>query len=253
MTRYIRGGNTGTYDLETTRYITTANGCFRTILIREFADQAKPDRRSKYTWAIGTLSESLVVDEFRTMFSNVEADVEVQEMITENVGITGHIDAICDDVTYELKSISSVNSYKKIIQKGEYKPENVLQLVNYMLIREKCDGVLLYTSMLYPGVTGAHPGDQRAFAIKIDNEGGIWVDDELFKFGVKHILGHRQKAAELVDAKKIYAHRPESMDPVFHCCKGCNYAPACDTFEFTHSPQAFWEETQKLLDTPKIK
>lgn len=246
----VRIGNTGFFNQDTKTYISTANGCLRTILIRAYAGQPKADYTSQFTFGIGLMAEKLVLEDLKTRHKIVEHDIEMREAITSKCDIVGHCDFKCDSVIFEHKSISSVNSTKKIYVGGDYKVDNVAQLVNYMLVEEQTTGILMYTVCIWSGIKGVKPGHYRNFAVHIDDTTGeITVDNTPYPFTAQDILGHRIEAAKVLENKLIYPERPESLDKVFHCCSGCDYESACDKFDVSKDDDEFWLEVKKILDT----
>ena len=130
---YMRGGNSGLYSPG--NYRVTSNGCLRMILVRSKCGQPVANHRERFTFDIGILCEKILADKWKAENKQVELDVEVEEHIIDNVYIMGHIDAILEGRIIEEKSVQSVNSFKKIMKGGLYKKENIVQLLQYMMIK----------------------------------------------------------------------------------------------------------------------
>lgn len=246
--RYLRSGNIGLY--RPGNYRASANGCFRNIVTREYHGQPLADETQSFTFAVGTLCETLVADRWKKQGKNAQLDVEVTEPITDTVHLMGHIDAILDGVIIEEKSIQSQSSFKKIYKGGIYKVENVAQLVQYMLMKEQTEGILLYTLMGWYG-DKTTIGQQRAFKVNIDDvTGRVLVEGrEETSFDVMDILYHRQQAAECIANKTIYPEAPTTLDPPWTPCGGCWLQPMCEKWEQNKDDTEFWNNVEKHLDT----
>jgi hypothetical protein len=205
------------------------------------------DLRTCLTFCIGSSIEPIVAQDLRYKGHTVECDVEVKEKLSDQVTLTAHVDFIVDDLTFEHKSISSIKSYTKYIKKGEYSVLNLTQLVNYMVMREKAEGVLLYTNVTY-GNSGEKAGDQRAYRMSIDDNGIVYVDGiKEERFSVLDILRFREEAVEVLENQTIYPYPPAPYD-IFSPCKGCWLEQVCSDYECHGSKEKYFADATILLD-----
>jgi len=243
---YMRGGNSGLYSPG--NYRVTSNGCLRMILVRSKCGQPVANHRERFTFDIGILCEKILADKWKAENKQVELDVEVEEHIIDNVYIMGHIDAILEGRIIEEKSVQSVNSFKKIMKGGLYKKENIVQLLQYMMIKEHTEGTLLYTTVGYFGEK-SEPGQQREFKVRITEDDKIIVNEQE-ESGIRliDILYHRQQAAECLIKKMIFTERPEPIEMPWYPCDSCWLRPMCDNWDSNHDDNEFWSSVNNHLD-----
>lgn len=229
-----------------------ANGCPRANVVRAYAGQPiVKERRATVTFAVGTTLEGIAFRWLQEQYGDsIRADVEMSEEIIEDVSLTGHCDFLRrkEDLSfhvYEHKSVSSADVAKKVILDGNYKPNNLAQLCHYMLICEATEGTLLYTSATY--TKGVMAGDQRAFAVKIHDNGVITVDGENAPFLVSDLLDWRLYMAETVKRKHLDSP-PKQWDGIFSPCNGCWLKETCERYDANGEDKEFWDGVEAILN-----
>lgn len=247
----VRGGNSG-FVRNGQQFASDANSCFRKILLRHHKIEEPIDEGTKNVFAVGFFNEELFKQTLIKEDLMFMADVELYEQVTKNVSLVGHADFVVTEplrsIVFELKSITSKNSHKNIIEKGKYKLTNLAQCVRYMLMQETPYGVLRYTSFLEAveyRIVKSQPWSvteekikaiepvSRCFEIFINNDGDILVDGKPSSFHVDDILTHTKLAAKFLESNTVSHGRP--LDPSgSDTCQYCPFSKACDTFDTTN-------------------
>lgn len=142
MTLQIRGGNAGLF--RNGEYRTDSNnGCPRMIKLRSYGFQAGvEDPATLKVFKLGHMFE----DWFAVENPGLTREHCVKFNISQKVEFVGHVDFMSDDYLYELKSVTSKNTYREVFKKGKPKEQNLLQLITYMVALERDKGKLIYGS-----------------------------------------------------------------------------------------------------------
>lgn len=142
MSYQIRGGNAAIYRNGEYRTDTNA-GCPRMIKLRSHGFQVGiEDPATIKVFKVGHLFEEWFDKENPGLIK----EHCVQFQINPSVEFVGHIDFMNDDYLYELKSVTSKNTYREVFKKGKPKEQNLLQLITYMVALERDKGKLIYGS-----------------------------------------------------------------------------------------------------------
>lgn len=147
----------------------------------------------------------------------------------------------------ELKSTESASVLSHTIRRGEYKVENLAQLVAYMIDLQCTDGRLRYTHYKRNKKTKELSiNAERVFMVSIDDTGRIMVDSEDSGYTVNQQLQHRQKCASVLSSQTI-ADRPYNWTAGWSSpCKFCNFRSVCDRQDvFPGTTEQFIEEARK--------
>lgn len=234
-------------------------GCLRKILIQSRGTESKID--PKYV-TVGALNEQLHEERLRSQRLTYHREFEFKTPVaqqnsdnTSPVTLSGHVDFVhtnADGVPVsidELKSISSVNSYRKIIKNGQYLTENLAQIIAYMVNVRVVKGRLIYTyygDIVDKGWTAI---DSRTFLVEIDDFGRIHVDGKHTRWTVGDQLAHRTAAARVIATGEV-AERPNLWDaPFVSPCGYCPFRDACDRYDRNEieGSDAFVSYAQSLL------
>lgn len=237
------------------------NQCLNAIVVRAWSGQPKTtDHRALTTFAVGTSVENVVFQWLKDEGKNVKADVHMEEEITEHVKVTGHADAVekfdsGSYLIYEFKTVSSINVAEKVFKERHYKPENLAQLVGYMITAEAEYGKLVYTATIYAtNKTKGNEfkiaaGDQAIFDVQITPNGEIFVNNEPAPFCVEDVLRFRDVAARVIERQVIGSEPPTGWDGNFFSpCKDCWLQPYCEAFKEHGDTDLFFEQVNKHLD-----
>lgn len=121
----------------------TNSGCPRMVKLRSHGFQAAiEDPSTLKVFKVGHLFE----DWFASENPGLTREHCVQFQINPSVEFVGHIDFMNEDYLYELKSVTSKNTYREVFKKGKPKDQNLLQLITYMVALERDKGKLIYGS-----------------------------------------------------------------------------------------------------------
>lgn len=224
-------------------------GCPRITLLRRHGIEEPTDNiRTQKTFAIGHLNEELFVKHYLAD-SFIRKENEVVEPITDSVDFTGHIDIETEGMIFELKSVTSNNTWKQVLA-GKPKLVNLAQIVSYMLSRRVSEGWLVYS--LYAYVAGIDLPDVF-FKITIDTEGEILVNSKKTGFSLEHIVLDRQTKAEVLENDIVYNERPVNPGGDKHPCFYCPFKTVCDSWdkkEITTTSQ-FLQKSQEVIDATR--
>lgn len=142
--RQIRGGNAAIY--RNGEFLTdSSSGCLRIAKLRSYGFQpAILEPRTLKVFKIGNLFE----DWFGKEQFTLKKEEQVKFQIIKDVEFIGHIDYMDDDFLYELKSVTSKNTYREVFKKNKPKMQNVLQIATYMVALERDKAKLIYGSFV---------------------------------------------------------------------------------------------------------
>jgi hypothetical protein len=123
-----------------------------------------------------------------------------------------------------------------------------MQLVQYLLISNQTEGVLLYTVVGYFG-DKSEPGQQREFKVSIKDDGKVLVNNqEETSFTIFDILKHRDEAARLLKNNIISTEIPAPLDPPWEPCGSCWLSPYCEKWNNNQDDTEFWKNVKNHLD-----
>lgn len=142
----------------------------------------------------------------------------------------------------ELKSTSSKNKLRELKQ-GHYTPENIAQLINYMIETEALTGRLIYT--FYDNGTAKY---EREFTVSFSATGDILVDSALSGFVIDDAFHHRRLAINVQKEHRI-ANRPFNHNKPYESpCDFCVFKTACDVYDTgVLGTQEFVDKCSKLV------
>lgn len=143
--KQLRGGNAAIY--RNGDFLTdSSSGCLRIAKLRSNEFQAAvDDPRTMKVFKIGHMFEDWFETQSKTPLKKEE---QVRFEINKNVEFIGHIDYMDDDFLYELKSVTSKNTFREVFKKNKPKMQNVLQLATYMVALERDKAKLIYGSFV---------------------------------------------------------------------------------------------------------
>ena len=205
-------------------------GCFRRQLIGSYGIEGPFPEAIART---GAANEEVYASELYYAGIVFVREMEVNQEVTADIGLSGRVDFFCPFEEFkvrELKSATSEKTFTEVIKRGHYKPNNLAQLVSYMVVLEEPKGILHYT--YYDKAQEDYiPTAVRAFQVTIDDDGRILVDGEDSEFTVANLLSHRYNSAMwLVDTSvpplpKGHAEKWKSP------CKYCDFRQACNMYD----------------------
>lgn len=242
--KQIRGGHSA-FSKQGENHSCDANGCYRIILLRSMGYKPKTDniQRQRMTFALGHANEEVVAGLLEDAGYTVEREREIHRTLSPEVEFTGHIDVTASKsgevALYELKSVSSVNSYIKYIKKGNYKLNNLAQLVAYMLTDEKRLGYLVYSNFIY-SPAACEVSDKkktltkwdkiepciRKYKVEIDYK-SIIVDGVAHEeYTTDNIVEHMLRSAQVVVDEEV-----SRIKPGYEGCFFCELKQTCERFD----------------------
>lgn len=248
MAQTVRGANSG-FLRNGQLWSTDSSGCLRTILLRDRAIEPAKDEKTQKVFNIGFYNENLFKAELEHYGIPFRADVAVDEPLRETIAFEGHADFLVyngnEPIVYELKSVTSPNTYKKVFEKGEFKYSNLAQLLRYMLVTGTSYGVLRYTSFM-EAITYKEIGElswdeilirlkaiepeSRQFQVEIHEDGHITVDGETILFDVFDSIAHTEAAAYILEKNQVFPDRPKDARGETPC-HFCKFRDVCDRFD----------------------
>lgn len=260
MKRSIRGGMSG-FVKDGQVVGSDANSCLRRTLLRDHGIEEKhTDAKTRNVFHLGALNETIFETWLIEAGKKFVKEKEFCEPVTEGSNFVGHEDFVAENpdgtfTCYELKSVSSPNTYKKIFKEGKPKISNLAQIVNYMVAQQTEYGKLCYTSYIkaiqykemgevdqeeinnrvYEALESGEI-ETRIFEVNLREEGDIYVDGQPSGFNVTHTLEHRRLSAYVLENEKVWMDPPQSVD-VNDPCTFCPFSRVCaknvlDTDEF---------------------
>jgi hypothetical protein len=250
--KYIRGANSAFAD-NGVNYTSDAAGCYRIILLRsmgyevEEIEELEPikgiiqssDIRKDINFTLGYASEQVINKWLIRKKYTIETDVALSKQLTEEVAFKGHSDCIGinpkthETEVFEYKSISSVNSYLKIIHKSQYKLNNLAQLVAYMIIAGHNTGRLMYVNYIYcPEINDPkHKFPKMTPVIKYftvcAEEDILVVDDKVSIHKPSQIVTHMLESARVITEEDVSVIKPDKSGSCFFC----KLKPICDELD----------------------
>lgn len=250
MSQYqVRGGNSGF--LQNGIVITSdATSCLRRALLRHHKIEEPKNAKTQKVFGIGALNENWWEGYFKQNGLVYTKEKPFIEVVTPLSDFCGHSDFVVEDpnvgtCVYELKSVTSQNTYNKVFKKSEYKIANLAQAVNYMLAQETSYGRLVYSSYIeaveYKNLDMYSMEDiiemidliipeHKIFEIKIADDGKINVDGAFSSFYVKDILAHRNETARLLENNQVAPDGPQNISSgMFDSpCGFCPFKAVCN-------------------------
>ena len=253
----LRGGNAGLY--KNTEYRTdTSNGCPRIIKLRAHGFQpAITEASTQKVFKLGHLFETW----FAVENPSLTPEHEVRFSITEDVEFVGHVDFINDDFIYELKSVTSKNTFRDVFKKKKPKEQNLLQLITYMVALERDKGKLIYGSFINT-ITydkfetlgddefeqmceDIKPDDTIEFFITLSSDGQFYCDGNPLDISVSDICEFWDKASQMIMDEEV-PDKPTRLNEknYFGPCHFCDMKNICasdyDSWdEFYHTVKNF--------------
>jgi hypothetical protein len=205
-------------------------GCFRRQLIGSYGIEtpfpeaiAKTGAANEENYASGLYYDGIVY----------VREMEVHQEAVAGVGFSGRVDFFCPFEEFkvrELKSATSEKTFTEVIKRGHYKPNNLAQLVSYMVALEEAKGILHYT--YYDKVQGDYiPTAVRAFQVTIDDDGRILVDEEDSEFTVANSLAHRYNSAMWLVDPEVPPLPKGHLDKWKSPCKYCDFRQTCNMYD----------------------
>ena len=205
-------------------------GCFRRQLIGSHGIEAPFPEAIART---GAANEENYASELYYSGTVYVREMEVDQEGVDGVGFTGRVDFFCPFDEYpvrELKSATSEKTFTEVLKRGHYKPNNLAQLVSYMVTLEKVKGILHYT--YYDKAQEDYiPTAVRAFHVTIDDDGRILVDDESSDFTVADLLAHRYNSAKWLVDPEVPPPPKGHLDKWRSPCKYCDFRQACNMYD----------------------
>ena len=265
-----RGGNSGFFK-DGMVFGSDAASCLRRSVLRHHKIEEPINAKTRKVFEIGAINEEY----WDTLLSNQGVkfvkEKEFAEYITPDTSFCGHSDFVVEDelghIVYELKSVTSKNTYNKVFKKGEYKLTNLAQCVNYMVSQETNRGRLCYTSFIAAveykeienytmdeiteKINAAIAADQietKVFEINVDDSGEVTVDGKKTDFNVLHTLEHRRKTAEALEQNRIFEGRPQSTEIGGNLCHFCPFSVVCNKLTLEIDSEDFIKQCKELMD-----
>ena len=246
----VRGGNSGVYNEHGETVADSPSQCLRMITLRAYGLSEPISLKTQLTFHVGFAWESLFEKLLRA--SDVVTDLQVQRPIKEGGPIpwTGTVDFTAkingEDILFDTKSISSLNSYTDVFKDNKVKTSYVAQMVRYMYTLKIKKGFLVYASFIYVSKNNVTAGQYRkmgeksaapsiqAVSIIIEND-LILVDGFEWKYDLADVLEHTLQAQNHLHNETVEPLRPIS-DGDFSPCFSCYFKPVCAKFEAIGSP-----------------
>lgn len=241
--------------------------CLRRALLRHHKIEEVPNEKSQKVFAIGHLNEELFERGLKERGVTYQKELELSEPVTEDSEFCGHSDYVVDEdfgkCVYELKSVTSKNTYKKVFDKGEPKLSNLAQCINYMLSVESTRGRLVYTSYMdaieYSDIDLYNKKDildmcqdivpeSRVFEVEIDAEGKILVDKKEIDFTLQDVIEHRRASANVLEKNLVFPDRPQPSEMYNSVCAFCPFRSVCDEWDNTESTETFLNKCKEKLN-----
>ena len=238
--RQLRGGNAGLFKNGEYRS-DTPNGCPRMIKLRAYGFQPAVTEQSTHkVFALGHLFEEWFAKEN----PGLKCEHEVRFGITDSVEFVGHVDFINDDFLYELKSVTSKNTFREVFKKQKPKEQNLLQLMTYMVSLERDKGKLIYGSFvktitydMFEELSDdkfeemcetLKPDDTIEFLVTIDEDGEFLCDGKRTDISVSDICEFWNVASEMIMDEDVPA-KPEKLGEknYFGPCHFCEMKNIC--------------------------
>jgi hypothetical protein len=205
-------------------------GCFRAQLIGSYGiKKILPELIMR----IGAINEARYEEELKHQGIAYEREVVLEQPIFHTVVSRGRMDFYCPEQEYkihELKSATSNKTFTDVIKRGHFKPENLAQLLSYMVNKEEYKGILHYTYYEKKG-EDYEAAAIRAFYVTIDDDGSILVDEEKSKFTVADYLKHRYNSGMWLMDPDMPPKPKNHADKWRSPCKYCVFKQACNMWD----------------------
>lgn len=167
-------------------------------------------------------------------------------------------------IIVEKKSITSVNRRRTIIEKGEIDHAHMAQLVTYLVAEKLQRGKIVYTYWQWnEDLSGFMATEDREFAIRLDTNGSIYVDEAPFGRHIRELqTWYRLVASGMEKAETELLGRPKPLQGWQNPCRSCPLSAACDQYDSTRNVAQFWQQTAGLepregkpavIQIPKLK
>lgn len=252
--KVVRGGNSGVLGIDGIVKASDSGSCLRVIFLRAEGIQAPVDFRSHLTFALGYAWESVFSSLEGSEKFKLRSQIPIgpEPIQGSSVPFTGTADFIMDfpngqSIAVDTKSVSSINSYIDLFQKGKVKTNYVAQLVTYMEFLKLNTGYLAPASFIYAGKGHMTAGTFRDTGGKIEpsmklipiqlHGSQIVVNGDPADFNLDDVRRHREAAAFSIETRTISPTRPQSTSG-YSVCHFCKFKNACDQFETEYDNSA---------------
>lgn len=145
----------------------------------------------------------------------------------DGVVLSGRVDFVLRDLpgtkVIELKSTRSVNKRREL-RNSIVSPENVAQLIAYMVELEALTGELIYT--FYDEKKSTK--ENFVFAVDIGSSGSICINGLLYEFSVHDYLRHRELARHVLVTDSIGPRPNNATKPFDSPCHFCPFKARCE-------------------------
>ena len=257
----FRGGNSAFADSKK-NYSHDAGGCYRIILMRHLGYEARPiiDTeifRQSATFALGHANEEVME---KMLKIPLEKEKSICKIYNNKHQFEGHIDLYNPAVNeiYELKSISSINTYVDVFDNNKFKPNNLAQCCAYMQAMNSFRGYLIYTNFIYsPAATTTELKESKSwgriqpcykkFTVDISDNSTILVDGVDFKYGLQHIIHHQEEALNCMETETVSKIKPMST-----ACGFCTLRDLCSGFDKGDIKNKDWIDISKSILAKKV-
>lgn len=269
MSQYqVRGGNSGF--LQNGVVITSdATSCLRRALLRHHKIEEPKNGKTQKVFGIGALNENWWENYFKQKNITYVKEKPFIEAVTALSDFCGHSDFVVEDpdigtCVYELKSVTSQNTYNKVFKKSEYKLANLAQAVNYMVAQETDKGRLVYSSYIeaveYKDLDMYSLEDiiekidlitpeHKIFEINIKENGKIFIDGQFSSFSIQDVLAHRNETARLLELNQVAPDGPQNISSgMFDSpCGFCPFKVVCNKSVKSMSTEDFLTQCKEIV------
>jgi len=238
--------------------------CPKVTYLRNKRIGAAPDFRAKCTFALGYAAEEVLVEYLKSLGKPVEDSLDARRgeplEITDDTSFLWERDIVFKNGQFiELKSVSSLNTYKKVFAEGVPKYDNVLQAATYLLLSDtdKCN--LTYLNFLYASFEKkkvkykAAAGQMKHFKLQFNENGFLTVDNKVVPVSKEGILNYLEYVAAVLETEDWDHLKPESInglclaDPkAVSPCMYCDFKTACEV------STSFSEFEENVLNLPGV-
>lgn len=250
MKHSIRGGMSS-FMKDGQVFVSDSAGCLRKALLRSKGIEEKHNAKTLKVFHLGALNEEIWKQWLTEAGRKFVEEKEFCEPVTEDSNFVGHSDFVVEledgsYICYELKSVSSKNTYKKVFKENTPKISNLAQCVNYMVSQETVRGRLCYTSyikaieykdfdiydigeindLVYTALEAGEI-ETKIFEVEIKEDGKIYLDGVYSTFDVQHLMDHRRATADVLENNKVYQDRPQTLDSS-DPCGFCPFSKVCN-------------------------
>jgi hypothetical protein len=264
MTIEIRAGNSAFAD-ETKNFTEDSNGCYRVILMRSMGyEQAPKDSfekmRQSITFAVGHACED-VHEEYHTSLGRLlEKEKAGSKEYYPGVPCNCHADFVVTDermsATWleEHKSVSSINTWLQVFERGSPKANNIAQCLTNCDILDVLDGRLIYTGVIYSpgGRSTAKTTEQKEwppiqpyakmFTVNKDDNGVVYLNGEEYEYSWENVLIHKREASRCVAKEEVSKIKPATSK----ACSYCSLKKICKLFDGGQINQEEWKRLATL-------